>query len=473
MDLSAYQPPGVYVEETTSSLVSVGGTTTSVVAIVGPSQGYRTATDVITLTGTAAVTLTHAGADVVSGFSVTSASGTAYVQTTDYVLTQTAGTNGTVVTIARASASTITDGQTVYVAYHYTDNSYYQPQVVTGYDDVQSLLGPAMDLNTNAVLSPLSLAAKFALDNGASTLVLVPTPGAGTTTVSDLNAAYSQLDTAYDVNIIVPLPVGITGTDATPGNVADVGSGLLNYITTSLNNGLLRVGIVGVDTGATVDPATLVAAYQSKRIMHAHPNRMTFYNGATNSTIEIGGMYLAAAYAGRFSGLTPQEPLTMKVIRGFSGIPATMASQMTTAKKNIWSNQGVAVTQITRQNTLVVRHGTSTDRTSTLTREFSLVRARDALVNLIQDTLDTSGLIGTYIDTDTTTRIQGVITGVLETAKALGVIVDYQGTSVRQRPGLPSVIDVKFQYVPAYPLNYIDVSFSVDTTTGSTSNLTA
>lgn len=477
VDFNTYQPPGVFVEEEPSTLVAIGSASTSAVAIVGPSVGYRTATEAVTLNGTSQVTLSHLGINQAT-IVVTSASGTPFTGS-DYTLASTTGADGvsgTVVDnatmIARESAGAITDGQTVYVFYQYTDAAYLLPQRATDMDDVQSFYGPAFDVSNTQVISPLTLAAKFAFDNGAKSLVLLATPGNGTTTTTDLAAAYPRLNTMIDVAFVVPLPIGIVGTDVTPGNLGDVGADLKDYLETQTSNDLLRIGIIGTDVVGSTNPATLVAQYTSKRVMHAYPYRLLYFIGASNTTIEVGGCYLAAAYAGRFAGLPPQEPLTQKAIRGFSGIPATVASQMTTAQKNVWSDAGVAVAQVTRANTLVVRHGTSTDRTSTLTREVSLVRARDTLVNLLRDTLDASGMIGTYIDADTTVRLQGVITGILESAKAAETILDYSGVKVRQRPGLPSVIDVKFQYIPAYPLNYVVVTFSIDTSTGD-STLTA
>jgi len=470
VDFNTYQSPGVFVEEEASSLVTIGGTLAASVAIVGPSVGYRTATEAVTLSGTTPVTLSKLGIDTLT-ITVTSASGTTYTAT-DYALTTTTGADADALTtidnvtkIARETAGTITSGQTVYVFYQYTDAAYLQPQRATDLDDVQAFYGPAFNSTNSQIISPLTLAAKFAFDNGAKSLVLLATPGTSATTTL-LAAAYPKLNTLVDVSIIVPLPIGIVGSDATPGNLADVGGDLKDYLETQTGNDLLRIGVVGTDVNGTTDPATLVAQYVSKRVVHAYPHRLLYYIGASNTTIEVGGCYLAAAYAGRFAGLAPQEPLTQKAIRGFSGIPSTIASQMTTSRKNVLSDAGVAVAQITRYNTLVVRHGTSTDRTNTLTREVSLVRARDSLVNLLRDTLDSSGLIGTYIDIDTTTRIQGVISGILESATAAETIISYTGVKVRQRPGQPSIIDVKFQYVPAYPLNYVVVSFSIDTTTG-------
>lgn len=480
VDFSAYQPPGVFVEETASTLVSVGGVNPSVVAVVGPSIGYRTATETVTLTGTDAVSLSNLGINLATGFVVQSASGVTYAAT-DYTLTAEAGEDGDIsetadntTTIARSGASTIGDGDTVYVTYRYTDTTYFQALRATDLDQVSAVYGEALDLTTNAIISPLTFAAKFAFDNGAAEVVCVATTGsASLTTIEELAAAYAVLNTEPDANLVVPLPVGISGTDAVPGNAANVGAGLLTFIQAQEALGIYRVGIVGMEKTVTIDPSSLVDSYRSKRMMHAYPNRMNYYNGASNTTIEVPGYYLAAAYAGRFAANVVAKPLTKERVRGFSGIPATVLSTMTASQKNSWSNLGVAVTELTQSNTLLVRHGTSTDRSSVVTREVSIVRARDALVNLLQSTLDSSGLIGSYITTETTTRIAGVIEGILETAKYQEYIVDYSDVKVRQISTEPSVIEVKFRYKPAYPLNYIVVSFSVNTETGETSLTTA
>jgi hypothetical protein len=171
------------------------------------------------------------------------------------------------------------------------------------------------------------------------------------------------------------------------------------------------------------------------------------------------------------ASLPVQMPLTKKQINGFSGFPSSVAKTMTVSQKNTWSEAGVAVTELTRDGRLTVRHGTTTNRTNVQTRELSLVRAKDALVNLIQETLDASELVGTYIDDDTALRVKSVIEGVLESAKGSEVIIDYTNLKIRQLAGDPSVMEVKFQYKPAYPLNYIVISFSIDTSTGETSIL--
>ena len=478
VDFSTYQPPGVYVEEASPALVSVGGVAPSVVAIVGPSVGYRTATETVTLSDTTPVTLRHRGINLSEGFVVSGTGGTVY-ESTDFTLTVQAGADGDVsqtadntATIARTDTGTIPNGATVYVSYRYTDSNYHQPLRATDLDEVIAAFGPALNLTTSEIVSPLTLAAKFAFDNGAASVVLVATSGGATSvTLEQLTTGYSALNAVPDANLVVPLPVGITGTTDAPGDVAEVGGGLKTFIDAQSALGVTRTGVVGLERTVTIDPADVVDSYRSRRVMHAHPNRVLYYNGSANTTIEVSGYYLAAAYAGRIASQPVAEPLTKKRVRGFAGVPSSLLAQMTTARKNTWSNQGVAVTEVTRQGTMVVRHGTSTDRASVQTREFSLVRARDALVALIQDTLDNSGLVGSYIEADTLTRINGVIEGILETAMTNDFIVGYSDVKTRQISAEPSVIEVKFRYKPAYPLNYIVVSFSINTETGETTDL--
>jgi hypothetical protein len=461
-----YLPPGVYVEEQATSLVTVQTIAPTVVAIAGPGIGYRVNTEAVTLTGTTGVALAKDGIITASGFQVSGADGTVYALTTDFTRNQTGTAPNNTTTIARVNGGGITDGATVYVTYHYTDADYAQPQRFQNYEDVKDAYGEPIDLLTGAVTSPLSLAAKVAFENGARQLVIVATPDSdgSSTTQAHLAAALTQLEAYSDVNVVVVLPVGLT----VQSDVQGVGGDLKNHVERLVGDNLYRVGLVGFEPGATTAPDTLAAAFPSSRVMMAYPNRLSYYNGYTNSMIEVGGEYLAAAYAGILANQSVQLPLTKKLVRSFAGFPASMAATMTTANKNTWSSSGVAVAEINRNGQMVVRHGVTTDPTSVLTRELSLVRAKDALIDLIYGTIDAGGLIGAAIDAETPIRIQGVISGCLEAAVNADMIVAYNGLSVRQQSVDPSVIEAKFQYQPAYPLNYILISFSINTVTGAT-----
>src|SRR5690606_23748847 len=106
----------------------------------------------------------------------------------------------------------------------------------------------------------------------------------------------------------------------------------------------------------TDDPTVLAAAALSSRVMVAWPNKLHYFDGYNNQTVEIGGHYLAAAYAGRMISLQPQVPLTRKRIFGFSGIPNSVLQTMSRSNKDAWSSGGVAVTEINRAGQMVVRH---------------------------------------------------------------------------------------------------------------------
>lgn len=474
-DFSTYQPPGIYIDEEIAPLVSTVGVQPSVIAIVGPSRGYRERTETVVLTGTAAAPLSELGINPTVGFTIVDSLGVIY-STSDYVLVVGSGddadvstTQDNTLTIARSASSSIPSGSTIYVRYRFTPTAFFDPVLANDFDAVRDAFGEAFDPSDSTIISPLSLAARIAFENGASQVVVVPTTGSATTTSrTELNAAYAKLNAFYQVNIIVPLPVGLTGTPTATGDTINIGTDLKNAIDGQVREGIFRIGILGYEKTVTVLPTILSAAYASGRIMLAWPNRMTYYNGLTNTVVEIGGYYLAAAYAGRFAGQVVQMPLTKKQVRGFAGIAPTVLSTMTTTQKNAWSSGGVAVTELARDGRLIVRHGTSTDRSNVTTREVSLTRARDALVRLVQDTTENNQLIGTPIEDDTTGRVKGIVAGALETAKQAKVIVDYVNLKVRQRSIDPSVVEVRFEYRPAYPLNYIVISFSINTTTGET-----
>jgi hypothetical protein len=472
-DFTQYQPPGVYIEEQSTPLVSIVGTTPSIVAIVGPSVGYRVGVETVALSGTTAVALGELGIDT-SSLEVRRFDGTAYTLTTDYTFSTAAGedeNSGTprdnVVSVARADAGDIVDGEEVSITYHFTDENYFNPVRVQDYDDVKDLFGEPINPSTGAILSPLSLAAKFALDSGAQNVLLVATDSsADVVDRSELADGMARLSTVYDLSVVVPLPVGITGQEGSPGDTIGVGTDLANHVDQSSEEGFFRIGILGYETSVTVEPTTAAAAINSERVMLAHPNKLNWYNSLTNQTQVVAGYYLAAAYAGRMVSRPVQYALTKADVRGFSGIPAATFQGMTKSVKDSWSKGGVAVAEVTRNNILVCRHGVSTNMSTAITREVNITRARDTMMRVLQDTVDGSQLIGTSIDKTTPLRVKGIVGGVLESMVTQGVIVGYDELKARQRPGDQTIIEVKFRYKPSYPLNFILIQFVIDTSTG-------
>lgn len=471
-DFTSYQPPGVYVEEISSPVASLTGVAPAVVAIVGPSIGYRTYTEVVTLTGTTAASLSKLGIDS-SSVVVTSLTGTAYTVTTDYTLTEGPGADAdagdtldNTMTITREAGGSITSGEQVKVSYQYTDASYYDPIRVRDYEDVKDAYGAPFD-SAGAIVSPLSLAAKLAFDNGALELVLLSTLGdASAVTRTQISDQYPKLEALTDVGVVVPLGVGIAGTEGSPGDVITTATDLATHVGNASDQENFRIGIYGVDTTDAVNPDTLAAGIADKRVATVYPRTLLYYDGPNNQTIEVSGYYLAAAIGGLIASQQAQEPITRKPVRGFSGLPSSTVETLTKSNMNTWSEAGVTVVHFDRSRRLIVRHGTTTDPSSVQTREISMVRAKDALITLLQRSVDSANLIGSTIDEDTPYVAKGVVQGVLEVAVQSGLIVSYADLAARVAPGNPQVVEVKFMYRPAYPLNYILISFQIDTSTG-------
>lgn len=471
-----YRPPGVYTTEESAPTVGAVGIGPTVVAIVGPSVGYMTATEAVVLEGTTNVRLAHRGV-IQNSVLVTKADGTTADLTDDYVLTvgngddATASTGDDTTDIKRANSSTIADGETVIVSYRYTDESYFTPKRFTDFAAVKDTYGAPLDTSSGDIISPLTFAAKCAFDNGASRIILLATPGSATSVdKDDLTDGYAKLLSMEEVTIVVPLPVGINGSTGSPGDTSSIGTAVANHVQSAFNQGIRRIAILGYETGVTRAPDDLASGIDNKRVAITWPARMSYFNAFLNKSQEVGGYYAAAAEAGRLSTLPVNFPLTRKPVRGLS-IGSTVAQNITRSDRDAWSKAGVMVLETNSQGILVVRHGVSTDPTSVLTSELSITRQADTMIRSCTDALEAADLIGSPIVDETAARIKGIIQNVLETIKDAEIIYDYSGLSVRQQSVDPSVIEVRFQYRPTYPLNYINIVFGVDPTTGDVTDL--
>lgn len=484
-DFTRYLPPGVYVDSDAVTPVAPTGVDPTIVCLIGQGIGYHTYTETIDFSVSSSVVLAQKGINpaslVVTGV-VTDPSApgqtlpytfaaTAGQTTADYrtAVDASAGLDNSVVTITRETSGKIeTANPQVTVTYHYTDADYHALHAIDDYDTFTEIYGPALDATTGAIVSPLSLAGQIAMQNGANQLYAIALSGVGTLQ-QQFSDAYKLLAGNYAANVIVPLWDGIT----TQTGIAGMLQSLKALVENDARDGFLRVAIAGFDQAYDPNPtdvATLASSLGSSRVIIPWPNRLNLYNGVLNSNIVVDGFYLAAAYAGMLAARPAQMPLTRKFPTGFVGMPTKVQQGLTKSVKNQLSSSGVCVTEVDRNARLVIRHGLTSDFSGgVLSREISLVRAQDSLYNLIQDTLENAGLIGIPIEADTGLRVKSVTSGGLELAKTQGLIVDYNNLKVRQQSppaGDPTIIEVKFAYKPAWPLNYILVSFTIDTSTG-------
>lgn len=483
LDFTTYRAPGVYVDAgTTPTLTTVGVDPTTVV-LIGNGVGYHTFSETISFASATEVELTQRGINassiVVSGFIADpGAPGQSiphtFVVDTDYEVDTdtTGGASNSITSITRVTGGAIeNEYPNVTVSYQYTDAAYHALNLFEDYASFTDVYGPALNPSTGEIVSPLSLAADIAIRNGATRIYAIALGTTGTTQ-EKFASAYTLLSSSNtDANVVIPLWDGITDGTVIQGMLQTLKAALVADAT----NSVLRMAIVGFDSGYAPTPtnvANLAISTLNERVVIVWPNQLTYYNGPQASTTTVDGFYLAAACGGILATQLAQVALTHKSPAGFVGVPATVRQAMTKAVKNQLSESGVSVVEVTRSNALSVRHGVTTNfGGGVLTREISIVRARDALYNMLQDTLEGAALVGQPIGPDTATSVKGIVAGALETALASGLIRSYRDLLVRQQvapTGDPTIIEVRFAYQPTYPLNYVIAQFSVDTTTGET-----
>jgi len=491
-DFTQYQPPGVYVEDTTRPLVSPASLPGSITVLVGPGRGYQTRTEAVALTDvvdgevrlaqegifTTAVT----GPPAIAAPVVTNQAGDVLVEGDDYEFTVT-GTGATAVTdIARVTGSTeIANGDVVVITYNFADSAYYTPLVYEEFDGIANVYGEPFTSVDASINSPLSLAAKIAFENGAGRLMIVPTNPADGTYQEQLVAAYAKVVTDYRAGMIVPLLVhGYTTDDGSGDTTSDINDGtaaqsyildVLSHCNDAAAEGFGRIALVGLDAAydEVIGVDQLAIAADSKRIVLVYPTKVNLYNSTANQTIEVSGYYFAAALAGILAANTVDRGLTRQIVSSFVSLPSSVFQAMTKAFKDTLSSTGVTVIETDRLQRLSVRHGVTTDVDSLLTREISLVRIADSLFQAVQFGMDNSGLIGEPIDEEMPSRVKGALAGILEQAILDSVIIGWDNLLVRQQSlpsGDPTVIECKFSYQPAVPLNYITVQFQIDLQTG-------
>lgn len=478
---SGYVPPGVYVSADSNAVASAVGVTPTGVCLVGPGLGYQTYSEQVQFsTGLPTVTLTQFGIQQASVVVSLTSGGTTtvYVKDTgttfDYAQATThASLPDAVTTLTWESTGNIPQGTLVTVTYNYTNASYFALNQFSDFQTFVDVYGTPLDPATGVVTSPISLAAQVAFENGANNLYAVALNGG--VSASSYNAAYALTSNSYDINVIVP--VYPTGSIADDSAHAAYAAGLSAHLTGAETDGFPRVAITGVPEtfASTVLPTTVAQQFDYKRVMLVWPNQILFYNTALNTSQVIGGSYLAAACAGLCANLPLNQGLTRQQVHSFTGLsPAAIATETTTSK-NSWSAGGVAVAEINRTNQMVIRHGVTTDTSSVITREFSIVRCQDALFTTVQETLEQAQLIGTPITSTTALSVKAILTGALETALGIGIIQNYANLTVRQQSlpsGDPTVIECVFSYQPTYPLNYITVSMTLDLSTGQLTDTT-
>lgn len=481
----AYVPPGVNVSEFVTPSASPLLTTPNNLCIVGRSQGYIQRTDQITLNGTTATVLPNLplGAALSAVASVTNAnSPITYAVTTDYTVNLSNGT------VTRVSSGSIPDGAQVNVVYQYVPADYWATIRLDSFGAVQNRFGPAYDSNGN-VATPLSFAAMMAFQNGAQTLVCQPlfvraTPGDPSTVQSQPNdsqaaASTSWADTLYVLRDIEDVDVIVPTIGQSQANVNDAAwlaavqtiQDHIAFMQSSENQYI--VSVLGEDSSASNSVATAATirthttTLQSRQtgtvnqnIVMVNTSKFTVINSVGTNLI-IGGQYAAAAIGGMIVGGDPSQTLTRKTVSGLTAVNDYRSK----ADKGTDASTGLMVLE-QKGNSVVIRHAITIDNSSVSRSELSVVRQKFFMISSIQQTIDRN-IVGQVIaDANALVVISASITGILEALKSRRAIVDYGNIDARYQSLNPTIVEVRFSYLPSFPVNYVNIVFSIDLSGG-------
>jgi len=390
-------------------------------------------------------------------------------------------------------------GDTVTVTYTYIPSNYFNIVQLDTMSDVEDRFGPVYKTN-GQINCPLSLAAAIAFENGVNSIYLQPLFTFDTdlksrlqpTNVDDSQAwtdTFVGLQSVSNINFIVPvvgagmqLPsVANQGAVATTSNVKSIHAKLKDHIAYMVNNeDQYIIGIVGHDgaNDSTLSSAVMTSYANDLRTNHQGQDldqQMVFVSATklqrpvsvarTSVALNIGGQYAAAAIGSMAASRNVSMSLTRKNVAGFSGL----LDVRTKKEKNSEAAAGLLVFEQVG-NAIQVRHSLTTDNTGGVSRsEFSVVRAKNFMMSSLKNTVDTQIIGNIVADGNAPLVISTAIASTLERLKYDNDIVDYSDVQARTTSINPTTVDVRFNYRPAFPVNYINIGFSIDLTAGNAS----
>lgn len=471
IDFSVYLPPGIYSNPVSTTPVAINNAIPTTVALFGLTVGYRNYIQSITINPdvndtTPAINQTLAQQGVNTSTIVVSnpSSGQIYVLSTDYTVVLVSGTNGTsnaTYTISRVISGHINPGLVVQVSYQYTNQAYYQPTLFYTYNDVVTAYGQPFNTTTGAIQSELTLGAYFAFLNGAYQIMAVAVDPANPASpvVSDY---YNALQLFYDqalVSIVV----------CCNGSMQPLQQLIQEHIDQQSANRFERRAIIGMDgTVASIPSSQRIINAQElfdERIALISPATFYYYAPQLNTTITLGGQFIACALAGMVVNMSFAQPLTHQIITGFTGV----AEIELDAQKSYESQNGLMVVEMAPPNgqLMWVRHGLTTNTTDLIHREWSIIGQQDAMVYSMRAYLTAANLIGQPIYDYTLINVKAAAEACLQSLIVSSIIVNYTSLTVRELLTNPDVLEISYSWQPAFPLNYIVITFGISLTSGS------
>lgn len=356
----------------------------------------------------------------------------------------------------------IRSGEQLIANYSYQDAEYTQPRLVSSYADAAKYYGEAWDTDSGDVISPLSMGAYIAFQNGMGYCYMCAVEGSVTSATNDgvtvtsveysttaWENAFNQLTLIDGIDIIVPLT----------SDQSNWAFGVSHLATMKANQDE-RVMIIGADgTVVDVDASGMISvaqSFSSDDVWVVAPSTFRFRNPIRGVVEVVPGYYAAAAVAGYNSSVAQYVPLTRKAVNGFysSNVRATKQS-----KQNQCANGLMYIDEVNGQ--LRILHGRTTSTANIVKAESNVVLTKYFIIKRMRRMFET-GYIGEIITDDTLLSVKSSASSILSNLRSNNYLYDFQGLTVEVDELIPTQVNISFEYIPVYGMNYIQISFSVN-----------
>jgi hypothetical protein len=195
--------------------------------------------------------------------------------------------------------------------------------------------------------------------------------------------------------------------------------------------------------------------YKDRRVICIVPDQCK----ATLDGLEtiLPGYYMAAALAGLKSSKSPSQPLTESTLAGFTGVVGS-SDRYSEVQLRIIDGGGMWVMyQDADDQPIRVRHQLTTDTTSLLTRESSIVDALDYASKTIRSTY--RNFIGRFnITTSLLEALNLVNDGIRDFFISNGIFADFSVVEMQQVANTPDEIDLICDITTLKPFNKLRVT---------------
>lgn len=201
---------------------------------------------------------------------------------------------------------------------------------------------------------------------------------------------------------------------------------------------------------------SVAAAYgDTFRVVYFFPDQIVVQAGAQNVLVD--GFYIAAAAAGfRSADVILQDPLTNKVISGFTILNNKKYSTLILEQL---AAAGVCTLQPVSGGGNVVWGITTTQSGFPEEQEISIVFIRDRVAKTLRSGFQ--GFIGTPQDVNTAAVLNTEAVVLLNSLVGQGLITAYKNLSVSQDSVDPRQWNISVSVSPAYPINWIFIKVNV------------